>query len=263
MRLHKYIANCGYTSRRRAELLIQAGRVQVNNKVLTSLGTTIDPARDTILVNGEEIRPPEPLTIVFNKPAGVITSTHDTHERLTVMDVLPRSLRDRGVLPVGRLDQDTQGLLILTNVGDLSHRITHPSFELEKEYEAVVPGLPSQEGVRRLETGLRIDGEMTAPARVASVSPEGSSSRIRLVIHEGRKRQVRRMLEAIGHPVISLRRVRVGGLRLGDLPEGQWRELDAGEVDQLVGDAPTGPGGRPFPRRAQDPPRRGAAKGRR
>lgn len=233
MRLHKYIANCGYTSRRRAELLIQAGRVQVNGKVLTSLGTTVYPDRDVVRVNGEVIAPPEPLTIIFHKPAGIITSTHDTHDRLTVMDILPRSLRDRGVLPAGRLDQDTEGLLVLTNDGDLAHRITHPSFETEKEYEALVSGSPSSDGLRRLETGIRIEGEITAPARVESVEREGSNHRVRLVIREGKKRQVRRMFEAIGHPVIYLKRVRVGGLELGELPTGEWRELTAPELVSL------------------------------
>ena len=235
MRLHKYIGNCGYTSRRRAELLIQAGRVAVNGKVLTSLGTTIHPGKDVITVNGEEIRPPEPLTIALNKPAGIITSTHDTHDRLTVTDILPRSLVLQGVVPAGRLDQDTEGLLILTNDGDLAHRITHPSFETEKEYEAQVNGAPGPEGLRRLETGVRIEGEMTAPARITSVAPEGAATRVRIVIREGKKRQVRRMFEAIGHPVLHLRRLRIGGLCLGDLPVGEWRALGEGELGLLVG----------------------------
>jgi len=237
MRLHKYIANCGYTSRRRAELLIQAGRVQVNGKVLTSLGTTIEPEKDVILVNGERIVPPPQLTIAFNKPAGVITSTHDTHDRLTVMDILPRSLRERGVLPAGRLDQDTEGLLVLTNDGDLAHRITHPRYETEKEYEAVVSGSPAREALSRLERGVRIEGELTAPARIASVKPEGGSTRVCIVIHEGKKRQVRRMFEAIGHDVIYLRRVRVGRLVLGDLPLGEWRELTPEDIEALSTEA--------------------------
>lgn len=233
MRLHKFIANCGTTSRRRAELLIQAGRVTVNGKVLTSLGTTIDLRKDRVAVNGEEISLPPPTTIILNKPAGIITSTHDTHERLTVMDILPRSLRALGVLPAGRLDQDTEGLLVLTNDGDLSHRITHPSYETEKEYEAVVEGRPGGTAIERLSSGIRIEGEMTAPARVLSVDAEEDGSRIRIVIHEGRKRQVRRMLEAVGHPVRSLKRLRIAGLALGDLPAGSWRTLSAEEIRAL------------------------------
>ena len=233
MRLHKFIANCGYTSRRRAELLIQAGRVRVNGNVLTSLGATVDVRRDKVTVNGDEISLPPSLTIVLNKPPRLITSTHDTHDRLTVMDILPKRMRSLGVLPVGRLDQDTEGLLILTNDGDLSHRIAHPSFETEKEYEAVVSGRPSQEALRRFQSGVRIEGEMTAPAQVLSLEslePGGDSSRIRVVLHEGKKRQVRRMFEAIGHKVVHLKRVRIGGLSLGDLPVGEWRELNPEEI---------------------------------
>lgn len=234
VRLHKFIANCGYTSRRRAELLIQAGRVTVNGKVVKSLGTTIDPARDKVAVNGEQISLPRPLTIMFHKPAGIITSTHDTHERLTVMDYLPKSLRDRGVLPVGRLDRDTEGLLILTNDGDLAHAIAHPSHETEKEYEALVSAVPDAGAIAALESGVRIDGRLTAPARVLEVARVPGGARVRIVIHEGKKRQVRRMFEAVGQEVLRLKRVRIAGVRLGDLPPGEWRELSPEEVRALT-----------------------------
>lgn len=207
----------------------------MNGKVLTSLGTTVDPSREKVLVNGDEIALPPPLTILFHKPAGIITSTHDTHDRLTVMDVLPRRFRDLGVLPAGRLDQDTEGLLVLTNDGDLGHQITHPRYETEKEYEALVAGRPGRSAIERLEKGIRIDGEMTAPARVAAVEPEGDGARVRIIIHEGKKRQVRRMLEAVGHPVRRLRRTRIGGLQLGELPAGEWRELTPEEIRTLTG----------------------------
>jgi pseudouridine synthase len=246
VRLQKFIASCGTTSRRRAELLIQAGRVAVNGRVQRSLGSTIDPERDKVTVNGEEINVPVPLTILFNKPPGIITSTHDTHDRLTVMDLLPRSLKLRGVLPVGRLDQDTEGLLVLTNDGDLAHRITHPSYETEKEYDALVLGTPSPGGLARLEAGMILDGEKTSPARIVSVAsalPEDlpeehrkeACKRVRIVIHEGKKRQVRRMFEVIGNPVIRLRRLRIGGLSIGSVPEGQWRELAPAELKLLLG----------------------------
>lgn len=225
---------------------MQAGRVAVNGRVQRSLGSTIDPERDKVTVNGEEISLPQPLTILFNKPPGVITSTHDTHERLTVMDLLPRSLKLRGVLPVGRLDQDTEGLLVLTNDGDLAHRITHPRYETEKEYDALVLGTPSSGGLKRIEAGMSLDGEKTSPSRILSVDrprledfPEGHEgepcTRVRIVIHEGKKRQVRRMFEAIGNKVIRLRRLRIGGLSLGSLPEGQWRELGPDELKLLLG----------------------------
>ncbi len=233
VRLHKFIANCGYTSRRRAELLIQAGRVTVNGKLVTSLGAMVDPARDKVAVNGEAIALPRPCTIMFHKPAGVITSTHDTHERLTVMDYLPKSVRDRGVLPVGRLDLDTEGLLILTNDGDLAHAISHPSHEIEKEYEAFVSRVPDARAITALENGVRIEGHWTAPARVLEVREIPGGANVRIVIHEGKKRQVRRMFEAVGHEVLRLRRVRIAGVSLGDLAPGDWRELTPEEIQAL------------------------------
>src|SRR5688572_15938486 len=244
MRLHKLIANCGYSSRRRAELLIQAGRVRVNGKLVTSLGANVYPG-DKVEVNGEELRLPPRMTIALNKPAGIITSTHDTHDRLTVMDILPRRLKDLGVLPAGRLDQDTEGLLVLTNDGDLAHRITHPSFETEKEYEALVGGVPGSRAIERLEKGIQIEGEWTAPARVNVLRKEGQGARARIVIREGKKRQVRRMFEAVGHPVVELRRVRIGSLTLGALPPGEWRELGAEEVAGLTGSRRAGKGPTP------------------
>ena len=235
MRLHRYIANCGQISRRRAELLVQAGRVHVNGKLLSSLGTSVKPG-DVVTVNGEIARLPEPLTIAFHKPGGIITSTHDTHDRLTVTDLLSTSLRQHGVLPVGRLDQDTEGLLLLTNLGDLNHCVTHPSFELDKEYRAVVAGRPTRASLERLEAGIRIAGQRTAPASIAAVEPRGKRTAVTLVIHEGRKRQVRRMFLAIGHEVLELCRLRVGGVQLADLPRGEWRELGDDEAESLAPD---------------------------
>lgn len=235
MRLHKFIANCGYTSRRRAELLIQAGRVTVNGKVVRGLGAKVRPDRDSVAINGETISLPAPLTIALNKPAGIITSTHDTHERLTVMDLLPRTVQQLGVVPAGRLDQDTEGLLVLTNDGDLGHRITHPRYETEKEYEAVVRGQPSQRALKRLEGGVLLEGERTAPARIAQVEASGGLTTVHIVIREGKKRQVRRMFAAIGHEVVHLSRRRIGRLHLGDLPLGEWRELSSEEIADLVG----------------------------
>jgi 23S rRNA pseudouridine2605 synthase len=235
MRLHKYIANCGYTSRRRAELLIAAGRVRVNGQVVTEAGAAVEPDRDRVTVNGDRVVPPERLTIILNKLPGFITSTHDTHDRLTVMDLLPRRMREIGVLPVGRLDQDTSGLLILSNDGDLNHRITHPSFEIEKEYLVEVQGGPSAEAFRRAEEGIEIEGVRTGPARVSHVEPLGGTTRFRIVISEGRKRQIKRMFEAVGHPVKDLARVRIGGLMLGKLPPGEWRKLHPTEVEAIIG----------------------------
>ncbi len=235
MRLHKFIANCAYCSRRRAELLIEAGRVQVDRRVVTEMGVSVDPRRHRVTVNGDLLSLPEPVTVLLNKLPGFITSTHDTHERLTVMDLLPQRMALHGVNPVGRLDQDTSGLLILTNDGDLNHRITHPSFEIEKEYEVEVKGRPSEAALERVRGGIPIEGEMTAPARVFDPRPGGGTTRLRVVISEGRKRQIKKMFDAIVHPVVELCRVRVGGLQLGDLPAGEWRELAPAEVDSILG----------------------------
>jgi len=274
MRLHKYIANCGYSSRRHAELIIQAGRVKVNGRVVSSPGATVRPGKDTVSINDEPVEMPPPITVMFHKPAGLITSTHDTHERLTVMDYMPRSLRERGVVPAGRLDQDTEGLLILTNVGDLNHRITHPRYETEKEYIATVAERPAPAALERLAKGVVLDGERTAPARIGGVrkGPEGLD--VSLVIREGRKRQVRRMFAVVGHEVLRLRRVRIGALRLGDLRPGSWRELAPHEIEALTastvetggrddaeGRAPRGAegrGGRSGDQRGRkEPPRKG------
>src|SRR5262245_58861696 len=168
VRLHKYIANCGYVSRRRAELLIRAGRVQVNGRTVTEVGTSIYPSRDRVVINSDLVQPPARVTIMLHKLPGFITSTHDTHERLTVMDLLPR-MQELGVKPVGRLDQDTAGLLILTNDGDLDHQLTHPRYEIEKEYGVEVEGKPARAALERVERGIMIEGELTAPARVSDV----------------------------------------------------------------------------------------------
>ena len=232
MRLHKYIAACGYTSRRRAELLIQAGRVLVNGKSLMSLGAKVKHG-DVVTVNDEEISLPEPRTILFNKPPGSITSTHDTHERLTVMDYLPPALIDCGVLPIGRLDRETEGLLLMTNIGELNHRITHPSFEIEKEYVALVNGKPSKAALDLLATGVQIDDHLPAPARVLQDVKDGNTTQVALVIHEGKKRQVRRMFEAVGYKVLRLARTRVGNIRLAGLDPSAWRDAKPAELRGL------------------------------
>jgi len=234
VRLHKYIANCGYVSRRRAELLIRAGRVQVNGRTVTEVGTSIHTPRDRVIINGDLVEPPARVTIVLHKLQGFITSTHDTHERLTVMDLLPRRMQELGVKPVGRLDQGTSGLLVLTNDGDLNHHLTHPRYEIEKEYQVEVEGRPNRAALERVEQGIVIEGERTAPARISDVKPLAGSTRLSIVISEGRKRQIKKMFEAVGHQVLKLSRVRLGGLLLGDLSPGAWRELNRSEVELLL-----------------------------
>lgn len=258
VRLHKYIANCAYCSRRHAELLIAAGRVQVDGRAVREKGTVIRPGVDRVVINGDEIVPPPRMTIALNKPAGYITSTHDTHERLTVMDLLPRRMRQFGVFPVGRLDLDTEGLLILTNDGDLAHRLAHPRHACEKEYRVVIAGRLSDAGRRRLEQGIELDGRKTAPARVGGLRRGDGKTVFRIAVHEGRKRQIRCMAQALGHEVLALERIRIGGLELGDLARGAWRELEPAEIElSLASNRPDHPSragwGRRMPRGTRRP----------
>jgi len=233
LRLHKYIANCGYCSRRHAELLIAAGLVRVNDRIVAEPGRTIDPGRDRVTINGEAVVPPPPRTLMLHKSAGFISGTHDTHERLTVMDLLPRSLAADGVVPVGRLDLDTEGLLLMTNDGELHHRITHPRYECPKEYLARVRGHVTPPKLERLAQGVLLDDGPARPAAILSSERRGAETEIRIELTEGRKREVKRMFAAIGHEVARLVRLRIGPLRLGDLAPGAWRALSGEESAAL------------------------------
>jgi len=225
-RLQKVLARAGLGSRRRCEELIEDGLVTVNGEVAV-LGRRVNPETDRIEVDGTPISTRSGLVYyLLNKPAGVITTADDPRGRPTVVELVPSDPR---VFPVGRLDADTEGLLILTNDGDLAHRLTHPSFGVEKEYLAEVRGRPSRGAIRQLREGVELDDGPTAPAKVALVEP----SVLRITIHEGRNRQVRRMCEAVGHPVVRLVRTRIGELADRRLAPGQWRPLDQGEVRTL------------------------------
>ena len=242
-RLQKVLANAGVASRRAAEEMIAAGRVRVNGAVVTEMGTRADPAADRIEVDGRLIAPrkeagpsQQHTYLILNKPAGVMTTAKDTHGRRTVLDLLAGTrLRERGVrvYPVGRLDADSTGLLLLTDDGDLTFRLTHPRYGVEKEYRALVRGYPSPAAIGRLRTGVEIEGEMTAPAKVEDVGRQDGNTWLRITIHEGRKRQVRLMAVAVGHPVIELQRVRFGPLMVGNLAPGKWRMLAVHEVQAL------------------------------
>ena len=225
-RLQKVLAGVGLGSRRTCEELIDAGRVTINGRV-ASLGDKADVEVDRIEVDGVRIgTKPGLVYYLLNKPAGVVTSAADTHGRPVVTELVPTEPR---VFPVGRLDQDTEGLLLLTNDGDLTHQLTHPSFGVEKEYVAEVDGPPTRGELRRLREGVELDDGMTAPAQVALVEP----TVMRITIHEGRNRQVRRMCAAVGHPVIRLVRTRIGVLADRSLAPGEWRELTVDEVRSL------------------------------
>lgn len=225
-RLQKVLARIGLGSRRICEDLIAAERVTVNGRVAI-LGARVDADADEIAVDGSVISTKvDGVTYLLNKPTGVVTTAKDTHERPTVVELVPDDPR---VFPVGRLDLDTEGLLLLTNDGTLAHRLTHPSFGVEKEYLAHVRGQPSRGALRSLREGVELEDGMTSPARVAVVSP----GVIRLVIHEGRNRQVRRMCEAVGHEVLRLVRTRIGPLSDIKLAPGQWRPVTNDELLDL------------------------------
>ena len=225
MRLNAYLARTGVASRRGAEELIRAGRVRVNGEQ-AGLATFVEIG-DRVELDDEPVAP-EPLAyVLLHKPAGVVTTARDPHGRPTVVGLVGHPSR---VVPVGRLDADTTGALLLTNDGPLAHRLAHPRYEVDKVYEAEVEGDPSPEAIRRLAAGVVLeDGHRTAPARVRRVGP----GRVERVLHEGRKRQVKRRCEAVGHPVRRLHRPRYAGLTLDGLASGEWRELTPEEVARL------------------------------
>jgi len=225
-RLQKVLARAGFGSRRVCDDLIAAGRVTVNDEI-AELGRRVDVGHDRVAVDGAAIGVrPGLVYYLLNKPTGVVTTADDPQGRPTVVTMVPEEPR---VFPVGRLDLDTEGLLVLTNDGDLAHRLTHPSFGVDKEYLAQVEGRPTRAALRRLREGVELEDGPTAPAQVALVEP----SVLRVTIHEGRNRQVRRMCECVGHPVVRLVRTRIGPLADRRLKPGEWRELTLDEVRAL------------------------------
>ena len=232
-RLQKAMARAGVASRRQCEELILAGRVAVNGQVVTILGTRVEAERDEVAVDGVLLRlAPPKRYFVLHKPDGVLTTAHDPHGRRTVMDLI--DVDRSGLFPVGRLDQDTDGFLLITNDGELAFRLTHPSYEVPKTYEAEVRGRLSDGALGQLRRGVRLEDGVTAPARdVEVLRSSGDRSVVRLTIHEGRKREVRRMLQKVGHPVVRLKRIAFAGLRLGALPVGQYRPLTEEEIKVL------------------------------
>jgi len=224
VRLNSYLARAGVASRRAADELIKDGRVLVNGRP-GELNTFV-AARDIVELDGKRVTAQRLAYVLLHKPAGVVTTARDPHGRPTVVELVRHASR---VVPVGRLDADTTGALLLTNDGPLAHRLAHPRYGVEKVYEVDVRGEPDDEALRRLADGVELDDGPTAPARARRLG----SSRLELTLHEGRKHQVKRMCAALGHPVVRLHRSRYAGLELGGLAPAQWRELEPAEVDRL------------------------------
>jgi 23S rRNA pseudouridine2605 synthase len=232
LRLQKFLARSGVASRRGSEELMTAGRVAVNGVVVTQLGAKVDPATDVVTVDGEVVEfQTGPVTLMLHKPAGYVTTMDDPQGRPTVAELMPEGLP--GLFPVGRLDRDTTGLLLLTTDGELGFRLLHPRFHVQKVYRATVDGVPSDDDLARLRAGIELDDGPTRPAGARLLERCGSTAVVELVISEGRKRQVKRMLSAVGHPVVALHREGFGPLELGSLPEGQTRELEPDEAAAL------------------------------
>lgn len=242
-RLQKVLANAGVASRRKCEELILQGRVRVNGEVVTQLGTKVDPARDTIEVDGQPIVLEEKVYILLHKPRGYLSDTLDFRGRPSALGLVPGGER---LYPAGRLDARSEGLLLLTNDGALAHRLTHPRYEHEKEYLALVEGEPTKATLLRMLEGVEHDGEVLRADAVKRLERLDSEARthgweqapkgmtwLRIVLHEGKKRHIRRMCAALGHPVRRLIRIRIGPLELGDLPVGKWRYLTKEEIKRL------------------------------
>lgn len=238
-RLQKYLASCGVASRRAAEKLIESGRVSVNGEI-ARLGCTVEPARDRVLVDGNTVGQEQFVYILLNKPPNTVTTSKDTHGRKTVLDCLAGV--EARVYPVGRLDMDVGGVLLLTNDGELANRLIHPSYQIPKVYLAWVWGRADDEAIRHLEAGVMLEDGKTAPARARIMKRTPKQTLLRLQIHEGKKREVKRMCKAVGHPVANLTRIAFCGIQAADLRAGEWRYLRDEEVDGLRRATLKGPG---------------------
>lgn len=236
-RLQKVLAEAGVASRRKCEELITAGRVQVNDEVVTTLGVKVDASKDVIIVDGRKIRQEKKVYVLFNKPKGVITSASDPGGRKIVTDFL-EDIKER-IYPVGRLDYDTEGLLLLTNDGEFANLLTHPRHHVPRTYHATVKGVPHGSLLDKLRDGIELEDGMTAPAEVDyyDIDPAKKETIVSITIYEGRNRQVRRMFDAIQFPLIKLKRVQFGPIALTGVPRGKFRHLEAKEIKELTEEA--------------------------
>lgn len=231
MRLQKFMAQSGYASRRKSEEIIAAKRVKVNGKVVSEMGYNVDENRDVVEVDGKILKLIKNFEYyILNKPIGVVCSAKDEKDRVTVVDMIDTKRR---IYPVGRLDIDTTGLVLLTDDGELTNKIIHPKHEIEKTYIATVEGTPNAFGLKRLRTGIVIEGRKTAPAKVKILKNFDTDSILEVVIREGRNRQVKKMFESVGHPVKKLMRIAIGDIKLGDLELGYYRKVTEDELKYL------------------------------
>lgn len=234
VRLQKYIAMSGKASRRAAEELITAGRINVNGEVIKELGTKVEIGADIIKLDGKIIKPEtRNYYIMLNKPTGYVSTVNDQFSRPTVIDLIDEEIKSR-VFPVGRLDYDTEGLLLLTNDGDFTYKVTHPKFNMNKTYIATIKGGIKVSGLNALRRGVTIDDYKTSPAEVEIIDAEKGVTTIKITIHEGKNRQVRKMFDAVGCKVIALKRISIGIVELGNLPLGRWRHLTTHEINYLT-----------------------------
>ena len=233
-RLQKYLARCGVASRRAAEEMILAGRISVNGKIVNILGTKINPEKDKVTLDGKAVSLAQKhVYVMLNKPRGYVTTAKDNFDRKTVLDLIPKNLGR--LFPVGRLDYDSEGLLLLTNDGDLTFRLTHPSHEVTNSYLALVTGIPDENALNTLRNGVLLEGRKTLPAKVSLKRQDADKSVLLITISEGRNRQVRKMCSLVGHEVLRLRRVAEGPIQLGNLESGAWRHLTEKEILALGG----------------------------
>ncbi len=232
VRLNKFLSEAGVASRREADRLILEGRVSINRQIVDELGVKVDEGQDVVQVDGKTVKKERRLLyVLLNKPAGYLVTLKDPFHRPTVRDLVPSSLGR--IFPVGRLDFESEGALLLTNDGELAHRLTHPRFGVRKTYVAKIRGEPDEKALRRLERGVFLERKKTAPAKATLLTANPKSSSLRIELYEGRKREVREMCRAVGHPVLELRRVEFAGLGLKPLKPGQWRHLEPREVRRL------------------------------
>lgn len=232
MRLQKYMALCGVASRRKSEEIIKDGRVKINNKIVIDMGIKVNPKKDVVQVDDRIIREEKNMIyIMLNKPMGYLTTSKDEKGRKTVLDLI-EDINER-IFPVGRLDADTTGLLLLTNDGDMTYKLTHPSKEVIKRYIAIVEGVPNRMELERFRNGMMLEGRMTAKASVKIAKRYENEAILDISIHEGRNRQIKKMCELINHPVKKLKRIAIGDLEIGGLNVGNWRYLNEEEIESL------------------------------